>query len=566
MKKTVFIMIVIFALNWTLALGQNKVESDFKKLADQILDNLDSFFPVVSAQKGIHNYDYTFTNYSGGSIKGEIEKLKKYEKDLVKKFGKANLSPESRINYRLLKSGLDITLLNLNKIEWHKKNPYLYVSDAVNGIYLIVVSEYAPLETRAQNINARMKLIPDLFKQAKKNLKNPPPVYIQLAREMLTTGIDFFRTVEADLSAKLPDLAGELNVSTSGAIDAMRDFAEFLATLPPGDPGSFAIGKQNFDYKLQHEYLLDYDSDSLLKIGENLLEKYRNQYNDYLAELEAENPTVDSVFVIDCITRNDILRYYNWEVDQTKLFIEQNGLVTLPDNIGQCRVVETPPFLTNMISGIAYEPPGVFSPVQTGLFYVRPIPDSMDAGQREARYKFINRRGFKSSVVHEAYPGHHLQFQYASQIENRIRKWHENMCFIEGWALYCEEMMYDQGFYGSDNPRYLNILGGIIFRAARIVVDVKLQTGQMTIDEAVNWMAEQTGGDTSWIRIEINRYTTTPTIPMSYLIGKEEIVRLRDYLMETDGDNFSLGDFHDRLLSEGAIPPHLLWDIWGLKE
>jgi len=515
--------LIAILLTGSMTAAQSKTEQNFRKLADEIIDNLSAFYPVLSTQKGIHDFDYAFTDYSGGAVRDEISRLKNFEKNLVKNYSRANLTKESRTDYHLLKCDVDIALLNLNKIEWHKKNPYLYASDAVYGIYSIMVSEYAPLMTRAQNINARMKLVPDLFNQAKKNLKNPPPIYIQLAREMLTTGIDFYRSVDADLSARLPELSSELNNSASAAITAMQDFYEFLGTIEPGAPGSFAIGKQNYDYKLQHEYFLGYDSDSLLKIGENLYDQYSALYDDYLAQLEASNSTIDSVFVIDCISKDDILRYYQWEVKQTKIFIEQNDIVPLPDGMGECEVIETPPFLVNMVSSIAYEPPGVFSPVQTGLFYVRPIPDSMDAAQREARYRYIQRRGFKGSVVHEAYPGHHLMFQYATQLDNRVRKWHENMCMIEGWALYSEEMMYDQGFYGDDDRRYLNILRGIIFRALRIIVDAKLQTGQFTADEAVNWMAEQLGSDTSWIRIEVNNYVLNPTIPMSYLIGKEEM-------------------------------------------
>ena len=189
----------------------------------------------------------------------------------------------------------------------------------------------------------------------------------------------------------------------------------------------------------------------------------------------------------------------------------------------------------------------------------------MDAGQREARFKYIHRRGFKGSIVHEAYPGHHFQFQMASRVDDDVRKWQENSCFYEGWALYCEEMMYNKGFYGTDTRRYLNILGGILFRAARIVVDVKLHTGQMSLDEAVTWMADALDSDTAWTRIEVNRYALNPTIQMSYLIGKLEVLKLRDASKQKDGEGFSLKEFHDKLLSEGSLPPRLLWEIWGLE-
>lgn len=560
--RVLFILVLI--LTASLSMAQSKLERNFEKLSQQILENIQSFYPVQSTEKGIHRYDHRFTDYSKRSIRNEIAMLKKFETRLFK-YKKSNLSSESRINMKLLKSTVDIALLNLDRIKWHKNNPYVYANDAVNGIYLILVSEYSPLEIRVQSIIARLEAVPDLFKQAEQNLKYPVPVFVTMAQDMLITGIDFYRSVEAELSSRFPDLAGEINGAATRAITSVRHFQQFLEEITPGEPGSFAIGKDNFDYRLKKEYFLDYDSDSLLKIGESLFRQADSMYEAYLAQLNATPADVDSVFVVDCITKEDILAYYNWEVEQTKLFLREHGVVTIPDDIGECRVVETPPFLTNIISSIAYQPPGVYSPLQTGHFYVRPIPDSLDAGQRAARYKYIHRRGFKSSVVHEAYPGHHLQFQIASRLEDDVRKWHENMCFVEGWALYCEEMMHENGFYGSNTRQYLNILSGILFRAARIIIDVKLHTGQMNINEAVQWMAKALDADTGFVRIEVGRYALTPTVPMSYLIGKLEILKLRDAVRETEGDDFSLKDYHDKLLAEGAIPPRLLWEIWDLK-
>jgi uncharacterized protein (DUF885 family) len=547
-----------------LSIAGSKLEDNFKKMSGEILENLQSFYPVISTEKGIHTYDYLFTDYSKKSVKKEIGRLKKFETRIYK-FNKSNLSPESRINLKLLKGNVDIALQNLSKIRWHRKNPYLYVNEAVNGIYLILISDYAPLNERAQNIIARLKGVPDLFKQAKKNIEKPPSVFVETAKEMLISGIDFYSSTETELASKFPELSTEIHTATERAIASMQDFQTFLGEIELGEPGSFAIGKKDFDYKLKHEYFLNYDSDSLLKLGEALFEEAQANYNEYLAGLDSSKSGNDSVFVLDCIKKEDILDYYNWEVAQTKLFLKENNIVTVPDDIGVCRVIETPSFLTNIISSIAYQPPGVFSPVQTGHFYVRPIPETMDTGQREARFKYIHRRGFKGSVVHEAYPGHHFQFQMASRVDDDVRKWQENSCFYEGWALYCEEMMYEKGFYGSNTRRYLNILGGILFRAARIVVDVKLHTGQMSLDEAAAWMADVLDSDTAWTRIEVNRYALNPTIQMSYLIGKLEILKLRDASKQKEGESFSLKEFHDKLLSEGSLPPHLLWEIWGLE-
>jgi len=563
-KKLIIVLLatVCFA---AVCPAQSRLESNFADLASDILENLQSYFAVRSTEKGIHIYDYKLTNYSSKAVNSEIKKLRGFEKRL-RKYKGTNLSASSQIKYKLLKSEVDIALHDLHSQKWYKKNPYLYVSEAIDGIYLILTSQNAPLDERAQNIVARMKVTPDLFWQAKRNIKNPAPIYVELAAETLAEGITFFEEVRDDLMAQVPDLAGEIQMTSEKAIAAMRDFQDFLAEVTPGAPNAFAMGKDHFDYRLHNQYFLDYDSDSLLKIGENLFAQADSAYQAYLAYLDSVKVVNDSVFVIDCIEKDDLLNYYNWEVKQTRVFLEENEIVTVPDDIGECQVIETPPFLQNVISSIAYQPPGVFSSDQTGHFYVRPIPDSLDQGQRKAYYRYIQRRGFKGSVVHEAYPGHHFQFQIASQMTDSVRKWVENMLLVEGWALYCEQMMYDRGFYKSDSRRYLNILRGIRFRAARIIADVKLHARKENVDDVVAWMAGALDADTSAVRAEVNWYVLKPTIPMTYLIGKQEIMALREAVMQKEGEAFSLKAFHDRLLAEGAVPPSLLWDIWDLKK
>jgi uncharacterized protein (DUF885 family) len=229
-------------------------------------------------------------------------------------------------------------------------------------------------------------------------------------------------------------------------------------------------------------------------------------------------------------------------------------------------VVETPLFLRPMIGGIAYQPAGPFDDNQRGMFYIRPVPDSLDKVQLEGRYRYVHRRGFRGSVVHEAYPGHHLQMQLAGRNIDPVRKWQMNNQIIEGWALYCEEMMYHSGLYGDEAPaQWLGILGGVRFRAARIVADVKLHTGQFTYQQCVDWMCKaldsKSVADSNYIR----RYTLEPTQPMCYLTGKLAIQQLYDAYAGKQGVDFEEREFYDLILAEGSIPPALLWEILDLK-
>ncbi len=561
MKKIGLTLLLILAVFSANIYAQSKADKNFEKLASEILDNLQKFYPVKASEKGIHKYDYLLTDYSRRSVKKEISKLKKFETRLYK-YNKSNLSAENRLGLKLLKSNVDIALQDLSKIKWHRKNPYLYINEAVNSIYFLLISEHAPLGERAQNILARMKTIPDLFVQARDNLKSPPPVYIDLAREMIVTGLGFFNSVRGELSGKFPELADEINNAADRIVQSLNQYDNYLSEITPGDEDSFAIGKNDFDYKLKHEYFLDFDSDSLLKIGEALFKEADSAYRTYKTWLEINEPE-DSVFVLDCIEKQDILDYYNWELNQVKQFLISEDILTIPEDIGACKIVETPEVFRNIIGGIAYQMPGAFNSDQTGYFYVSPIPEEMDNRDREYYYRRIHKRRFKSSVVHEAYPGHHLQLQMAGRNKSDIRKWQDNIGLIEGWALYCEEMMYQKGLYGNNKRAFLRVLGGIRFRAARIILDVKLHTGQIGREEAIRWLTDLLGGYDKYAESEISRYTLNPTYQMSYLMGKRLILDLLDDYKEKEGEAFSLKEFHDRLLAEGSIPILLIRKHWG---
>lgn len=535
---------------------------DINRLADEVYDNLLQYYPVLATEKGVHDYDHLLTDYSSGSVRKEKLKLKDFEKELRRLSTRVS-AQEDRINLRLLKSNLDLALFEVEKRKPFVNNPYRYAEDIVNGIYLILVSEHAPIETRAAAIIGRLNAIPAFLRRARKNIKEPAPLFVTLASETIAKAGTMIESVGTGLPAEIPNRALEIKAAAETAAAALTEFDTFLAGVTAGPPGSFAIGKSDFNYLLRTDYFLDFDSDSLLAIGETMFARTDSALTAYTRHLDSLGLEADSVYVLDNITRDQVLDYYGWELEQVIAFLKENDLMTIPDDIGRCHIVETPPFLQNVISSYAYQMPGSFNPYQDGQFFVYPIPSDLDSAQLARYNNTIQRRRFRGPIVHEAFPGHHFQLQMAARQTNRIRKWQENISFIEGWALYCEEMMYHQGLYR--NPRqYLTVLWLIKLRAARVILDVKLQTGQISLDEATAWLADKLDTSPEYARIEVNRYALEPAAASSYLIGKLEIMKIRDVLQKQDGAGFSLKAFHDRLLGEGSVPPPLLRDIWDL--
>jgi uncharacterized protein (DUF885 family) len=542
----------------------------FREMSLRVIDTLESIDPAAATEMGSHAYDFKLADYSTASVNRMVGALQRLQTRL-NTYDTTKLADREKINRLLLNSNIDIAILNLKQIGWYKRSPYLYVDQAIDGLYFLLLSRHATTGAKLSSILGRVGEVPKLFATAQKNLKSPPRVYIESALEGLKSGRDFYLAVGKQLTDSFPGRAGEIASVMKKAVDAMDGFSAFLSKMTPGPDNSFAIGKANYDYLLRNQYFLPYDADSLLKIGEALLKRAQADYEEYKEYVEANKQNgQDSVYIPKNFTRADLLDYYNWEVHQVKTFIQLNDILTIPDELAKCIVIETPAFLRPMIGGIAYQPAGPFDDTQQGTFYVRPIPDSLGHTELEARYRYVHRRGFRGSVVHEAYPGHHLQMQLAGHNIDPVRKYQMNNQLIEGWALYCEEMMYLAGLYGDEDPaQWLGVVGGVRFRAARIIADVKLQTGQFTYDQCVAWMCKtlesKSVSDSNYIRTEVRRYTHEPTQPMCYLTGKREIQRLFDAYSEKKGTDFSEKEFYDALLAEGSIPPSLFWRIWDLN-
>lgn len=552
-------LVFFFLSSHAVAAPKLSAEEQLQAVAEDFLSLQFEFDPVYATEMGEHRLDMRYPDFSAGAVNRMVNKLRQTKANL-KKIKSEELGADAKLDATLLESNIDTQIIYLTNTNLYRDNPKLISSTAVNGIYFIMLSQSMTQEDQLRLILERLAKLSDFLTASEKQLKNPPQIWTLLAKEEADNATTFLGDVSAFYSSALPQHQKDIDVKFAAGIAAFQDFSDFLDDFGEREGQSFAIGREVYNRLLTTEYFLDYDVDSLTRIGESLLDQYQKSYDSLSAIVEALPPVEElNTFIPKSFDRDDVMDYFQWEVDQTREWVSQNEFATVPTDIGECLPVETPAFLENIIGGIAYQPPGAFETVQTGRFYVRPLPDSLDEANRSAFFRYCYRRGFRSSVVHEAYPGHHMQLQLANRSTSLIRRIQRNNLMVEGWALYCEEAMYDQGFYGSDPRQMLAIIGGIRFRAARIIVDTKLQTGQMTYQQAIDWMVEKLGASVEYIEKEVNRYTLTPTTPMTYLLGKEQIKQVREALRQKMGDQYSIKRFHDLLLNEGAIPPVLIY-------
>jgi len=380
-----------------------------------------------------------------------------------------------------------------------------------------------------------------------------------IACDVVQGGVSFVTDAIASLAEDVPSLKNALLEARKDALYALGDYLSYLRKdLLPKSQGNFAIGKDLFNLKLRKEHGLPYNSMEIKEIGDAALKEAEDKITS-VADTIDKNKTWQGIFSEMKAAHpgpNELLEAYKVEMERAREFIKARGLLDFPED-ESLEVIPTPAFDRPTTPYAAIMPPAPFEKDQRSFFYVTPIEDSMSPQEREERLKGHCVYGIPITALHEAYPGHHLQFIFANRNPSKVFRLYGTPVLVEGWAFYCEEMMYEQGYY--TDPRVLLYQQkDILWRASRVIVDVGLHTEGMSYNEAVQFLVTRAGLEEPNARNEVNRYCQGPTYPMSYLIGKHEIMAIRNEYSRKAGRGFSLREFHKKLLGYGNISPCLI--------
>jgi len=428
------------------------------------------------------------------------------------------------------------------------------------GCYILISREFAPLDQRLEGVLGRLRETPRVLAEAKETVTEPVRVWVETALEgargaqMFLQG--FIPAVAEKASSK--NLATEIRQANEKALEAVQDFTGHLETLLPKSAPDFATGGEMFDYLLKRRHYLDYDAESLHAKGWEL-------FNDTLRQMEETARQIDRdktwEEIVDDL-KNDypepegLLDTYRKAMHDAKRFVIERGIVDIPPG-EELVVEETPPSERPVIPYAAYLPPAPFEKEQVGRFWVTPVDTSLPEEHQRQQLRDHNNYGIPVTALHEAYPGHHLQLCTANRAATDIRRLADSTLFAEGWAFYCEELMEDLGFIAGPEYRLIR-LKDQLWRAGRIILDSALHTRGMTVDEAVDFFVAKVHMERPNALAEVRRYTSTPTQPMSYLIGKLEILALVEDYKAAKGGSFDMREFHNELLSHGTIPPAIV--------
>ena len=504
-----------------------------------------AMYPAYATSKGIHTYDSELSTFGPLKVRKFLIQTKSMIRT-VSSFSEDSLDIETWIDMKALLSDMETQAFLFEELEMWRRSPLLYAYACTDGLYSLVIRNGRFWSD--PNFSARLSQVPRVLEQARKNLLRPMKLHCDIASASIEAFLPFLKGLGDSTGAAGAALDTAL---VARACESLEQFRAYLDSLSVTADANFALGYENFVKLLKVQHMMEEPPEEILAYAVRVLKdaKSRQAASTPLKKTDR----ADTTGALG-LTKNGILADFRAEAESAMVYLERKAIVTVPRNT-EVVPVETPGFIKVVVPGYAYEPPGPFDDDQRGLLYV-PLPDSLDL---EAKLKYkqtIDQRGFKGIVVHELYPGHHLQLTLANAAPSFVKRLAEDNFTIEGWALYCEEIMAEQGYYGPEGTR--RALRGIIFRAARVIVDIKLQLREFSLDQAVDFMVSETGSDRHFVEQEVRRYAVEPTQPMSYLIGKRDIMSLREEFRRLRGEQFSLREFHDTLLSRGSLPPYLL--------
>jgi len=435
-----------------------------------------------------------------------------------------------------------------------RTNPQTHPGSAVDAVFDLVVRGSASLGRALPSIESRLAKIPDYLAAGAECVRRPVPLWTSLAERSCAGSVEFLEGLATGLAEVSPHPAKTKSLLRSAA-SAFKDYAGSIGRKRQGPAGGFSIGRERFEFLIRERLGFDLSLREARASGERLVARH-----DYLLQKTAAKLGGRSARALieeaasGWTPPGSLLDLYRQATDGIKKQLREADLVTLPAG-ESLKILPVPPFLRHQFPTAAYNPPQPFARTQTGIFWV----NDLSLGQADAAKKLAEIRqhfGLELTSVHEAYPGHHLQFVVQYRHPSRLRRLFEHAIFYEGWTMWCEQMAVEKGLVDIPHAKLIQ-LHDALWRAHRIVIDCGLQEGSLTPAAAARRLEKGVGFTSARATGDVNWYTSSPTVPMSYLLGRLEVEKL--YAGLARGEGWSLREFNDWLLSHGALPPSWIW-------
>ncbi len=544
----------------------------FNALSEQYFDQ--AFFkyaPTAGTAVGFHQYDAQLEDYSAANMARETAALHDWEEKITA-VPADGLDAAQAADRQILLNSIRLNLLQIEVIRDWEKNPDSYSSGITSSIFTLMERDYAPVNTRLRAAIAREKLMPQVLADGRKNLKNPPKIYTEIALEQVDGLVSFFQHDVPEAFARADDAQAkaEFTKTNAAVIAALQSYGAWMKSdLLPRSNGDYKYGAGTFSKALDYEEMVDTPLDKLLAVG--LADLHKNQAQ-FAVVAKRIDPNATPEQELAALAKQHpeptkLLDAFHARFDSEIAFIRAKHIITIPSDV-QPTLEETPPF-ERATTQASMDAPGPFETHSTKALFNVTLPDSSWKPERTEEYMAAFNTGtIVSTSVHEAYPGHYVQFLFQNEFPSKIRKLIGANTNIEGWAHYCEQMMLDEGYAqpgsapgaSSDQKTAdlirLGQLQDALLRDARFIVAIRMHTGvggAMSIEQAEDFFVKEGYQSRPIAEVETKRGTDN-ALYLYYTLGKLEILKLREDMKAKQGAAFNLQQFHDDFMRQGPAP------------
>jgi uncharacterized protein (DUF885 family) len=550
-------------------------DEEYETVAEEYIKGYFVARPLLATSLGFHEYDGKISDYSRLALDAELSRLRRFD-DRLKKFELSKLSQRQSIDLRILQAAIKKEIFQRYDMAIFERDPMVYARAADVNVY--IKRNFAPLEDRVHSIVLIESQVPNVMIAAKTNLDATlPKPYVELAIKVAKGSADFLRKnlVEAVKDLKDDRVKAEFNEANRKAAAALTDYATWLEREKlPKASADFAIGDEKYRRMLADTEMVDLPPDKILELG---LAKLKEEQEAFAAAAKTIDPDKSAIEVFGQIQREHptpegLIPEVAKNLEHIRKYVSSSKLVTIPSEV-RAQVKETPQY-RRATSFASMDTPGAFEKHATeAYYYVTPTESDWPEKQKEEWLTAFNYYTSDIVSIHEAYPGHYVQFlRLNASPASKVEKIFGSYAFIEGWAHYCEKMVVDHGFGSSTSatPSQDEVKRAAKYRMAqadeallrlcRLCVSIKMHTQKMSIDEATKFFQNNCYYEEKPARAEAMRGTFDPGY-LNYTLGKLQILKLRYDYEAQQGDEFSLQKFHNELLNHGMPPIRLLREI-----
>jgi uncharacterized protein (DUF885 family) len=555
-------------------------ESEDDKLTAYFKAYLDEEFqhrPVEATRLGDHRFDDRMDDVSPQARAADLERWKAVLADLPRKIDAQKLSPAGRIDFDILRHDLERSIWLAENTHPFEEDPRTYNGYITDSVYALLTQSTLPMEKNVKNAVARMASIPKVIAAAKATLHNPPEVTTKTAVNQNRGAIAFYKSGFFELAGEAGH-GDDVHAACARAAAALEDYQKFLEDdLLPKAKGDWRLGKVRFARKLDLELDAGLSADEVLQEAEKEFDRVEREMYVIARQLWAEAfpkkplPPDDADGRRETIRR--VLEHFNKEhgkpgdlvrdaratVERIKAFIADNDILRLPDP-DRCQVIEMPEFQRgNSAAFLQNAPP--LDPRAASIYAVSPPPRDWDDRRVETYLQEYNKYMLQILTIHEGYPGHYVQLEYSNRCPSLIRRVLFSGVFAEGWAVYTEQMMLDQGYGKGDPVLRLNQLKWYLRAVANAILDHRMHCDNMTDDEAMDLLTKGAFQSEGEAVAKIVRAKQSSCQLSTYFVGRTAFYRLRQQIEREQGDQFDLGRYHEAVLDNGTLPVKYLPDL-----